>query len=221
MTVPCVSAVGGIDAGESSLTLTKCTDVTEYAHPVNDPYAGVPPPSTTGACKKVTPAPPGVPITLQPGRYCNGIVLSGDVTLDPGVYVIDSGTFTILANANVTGSGVTFYMTGNADISWNGAAQVNFTAPTSGTYAGILFFGDRSEAYKVHKFNGTAGSGLIGALYFAEQGVELVGDFAGSNKCTQVVALTVAFSGNNGFSADCGGVGLKDIQMSGIVKIVE
>jgi hypothetical protein len=196
--------------------------VKEYAPYIEDPFAGVPVPDTTGACKTV---PNGEPITLTPGRYCGGFNLgqgsTDNVTLEPGVYVIDGGEFKINASTDVAGSGVMFYMKGNASISWNGSADIHLSAPTSGTYKGLLFFGDRNAADTLHKFNGTADSALIGALYFAKQSVEVLGDFTGSNGCTQIVAYTVTFSGNTDFSADCTGAGIENIALSGTVQIVE
>jgi Flp pilus assembly protein TadG len=217
LTAPCVSAVGGIsDAG--SLDLTLCSEVKEYAPYVADPFGSVPAPATSTPCQTV---PGGSPSTVNPGRYCGGFNLTGDVTLNPGTYVIDGGTFKINAGTNVTGDGVMFYLTNDAQISFNGGANIQVSAPTAGDYKGLLFFGDRDSSSALHKFNGTADSSMIGALYFAKQDVEILGNFAGSNGCTQIVASTVKFSGSTNFSADCTGTGIEDIALGGTVKIVE
>jgi Flp pilus assembly protein TadG len=216
LTTPCLTAVGGIDIG-ATLDLTSCTHPKEYAPYVRDPYADLAPPSTAGTCKNV----PNKATTLEPGRYCGGFTLSGNVTLQPGTYIIDGGTFKINANSNVTGNGVTFYMTGNADMQFNGTAHIDFGAPTTGTYKGMLFFGDRNNTNVTHKFNGTADSALKGTLYFAKQSIEILGDFTGSNGCTQIVSRTIKFSGNTSYSADCTGNGIEDIKFAGIVQVVE
>jgi hypothetical protein len=105
--------------------------------------------------------------TLNPGTYCGGIKIQpgGRVTFNPGVYTLTStssgnGGLTIDPSANVAGNGVAFYNHGP-----NGAIQflapslsagtVTLTAPTSGPYAGILFFQDPSD---------TAGATVIGAI---------------------------------------------------------
>jgi hypothetical protein len=216
LTTPCLNAVGGIDI-TATLNLTSCTNPKEYAPYVRDPYAELAAPPTDGTCKTV----PNGATTLEPGRYCGGFTLSGNVTLQPGTYVIDGGTFKINASSNVTGNGVTFYMTGNADMNFNGTAHIDFGAPTDGAYKGMLFFGDRNNTSVTHKFNGTADSALKGALYFAKQSVEILGDFNGSNGCTQIVSRTIKFSGNTSYSADCTGNGIEDIKFAGIVTVVE
>ena len=70
------------------------------------------------------------------------------------------------------------------------------SAPTSGTYAGILFFGDRNAPGGTHRFNGTAVSDLTGAIYAPAQDVEYSGNFSGTTGCVQVVASTISWSGN-------------------------
>jgi hypothetical protein len=78
--------------------------------------------------------------TFFPGVYCGGITLNANATatFNPGLYIIN-GPVVIGASDTVTGSGVTFYFENNSWTS-NGAASMNLTAPTTGTYAGILFF---------------------------------------------------------------------------------
>jgi Flp pilus assembly protein TadG len=216
---PCVSAVGGIQV-DSDLTLTDCNEVKEWAPAVLDPFGNVPEPAVTGSCKNV-PNGNGNK-TLQPGRYCNGFNMgNNNVTLEPGVYIIDGGTFRMNSGAHVQGTGVTFFLTGNVDLQFNGNAEMHLTAPTSGTYKGLLFFGDRDNPDVLHKFNGTADSSLIGALYFSSQRLEMLGNFGGSNGCTQIIAQTIKFSGSLDFSADCSGAGLEDISIGGMVQVVE
>jgi hypothetical protein len=220
LTAPCARAVGGINVS-GTLTLTACAEPKEYAPYVRDPYAELPAPSTSGSCENVPKSKHGEAVTVSPGRYCNGFELSGDMTLEPGVYVIDGGTFKINANTDVTGTGVTFYLTDDADLSFNGTADIALSAPTTGTYKGILFYGDREQEDQVHKFNGTANSSLVGALYFPSQSVEVLGDFGGSNGCTQIVALTITFSGSTDYSSDCTGTGIEDITLAGRAMLVE
>ena len=53
---------------------------------------------------------------------------------------------TINANAAVSGTGVTFYLTNGATLKMNGNSDVQISAPTSGTYKGMLFIADRSKS---------------------------------------------------------------------------
>jgi hypothetical protein len=219
LTAPCVRAVGAVD-DNTGIHLTACEEIREYAPYVQDPYGNLPEPPESGPCKNVPGHSPNSSLTLQPGRYCSGMTLRGDITLEPGVYVLE-GDMTINATAEVFGDGVMFFMADNSEVDWNGNAGIDLSAPTGGTYQGILFFGERGNNTQPIKFNGTADSALIGALYFPSQSIEMLGDFGGSNGCTQIVSKTITFSGNTDFSADCTDINLKDITLAGSIKIVE
>ncbi|MEZ5959956.1 MAG: hypothetical protein R3C30_05945 [Hyphomonadaceae bacterium] len=52
-----------------------------------------------------------------------------------------------------------------------GSAEIDLTAPTTGTYAGVLMYGDRDQGNADNIFNGTADSNFTGALYFPTQQV--------------------------------------------------
>ena len=119
------------------------------ASSVADPLASLPAP-TIGACGTSTSSPyHGVSYgallnagasTFYPGVYCGGITLNANATatFNPGLYII-KGPVVIGASDTVTGSDVTFYFESNSWTS-NGAASANLSAPTTGTYAGILFY---------------------------------------------------------------------------------
>jgi hypothetical protein len=214
LSTPCVISAGGVEA-TSGLTMTSCPSAMTQQAQVADPFASVPAPSTSGACQN------GFAAALTPGKYCAGLSLSGDVALAPGVYVISGGTFRINANANVTGSGVTFYLTNGARLQFNGNASMDLSAPTSGPYAGMLFFGDRTDQGGSNTINGTASSRMTGAVYFAKQQVQYLGNFSGQNGCTQVVADTVQWSGNTSVSVDCSAHGMQPLPATQLVKLVE
>ncbi len=218
VTVPCVLAAGGI-AVDDGLTLTTCAEPNAYVPPAQDPYDDVPEPSVSGACQSL-PSGNGA-ATLSPGRYCGGGNLKGNKTFSPGVYIIDGGNFRINASANVVGSGVTFFLTNNATVDFNGTANITLTAPTSGAYKGLLFWGDDDNDYNFNKFNGTATSSLTGALYFPNQDVEFLGNFSGSNGCMRVVSRTMKFTGSTTMNSDCTAAGLDPITLPGRVVLVE
>jgi len=215
VTAPCVDAVGG-DYVTASLTLTSCAAVTTNSPYVPDPYASVPAPLVSPTCASGPTN--GV---LSPGRYCDGLSLSGNVTVQPGVYVVSGGAFKINSNAAISGNGVTFYLTNNATMQVNGNATLTLTAPTTGTYSGILFFGDRSMAYADQTFNGTATTRLTGALYFPSQNIELLGNFSGSGGCMQVIGDTIYYTGSATFSTSCPNSGMASINVPGNVSVVE
>lgn len=213
--VSCLVSVGGTDL-TAAATLTDCKAPITQAPPAADPFANLPVPTDPGNCRNDNGN------TLQPGNYCSGMGLNGTVNLKPGTYIVSGGDFKVNANANVSGTGVTIYLTGDSRVSINGNATLDLSAPTTGTYSGILFFGDRSNAAAVNNtFNGTAGSHLTGALYFASQPVNYIGNFSGTGGCTQIVADTVLWNGNTSISQDCTAYGMKGIPAIQLVKLVE
>lgn len=214
MSVDCVYSAGGVDLVPGSVT-TKCAGPVTKASPAYDPFADLAAPSTSGPCT------PSNGATLQPGVYCSGLNLNGTVKLKPGVYVITGGDFRINANANVSGSDVTIYLAGSARVTMNGTAKVQLSAPATGPYAGVLFFGDRTAADGTNKFNGTADSLLTGALYFARQKVEFLGNFSGSGGCTRLVAKSIEWTGSAAISQDCSNLGLRDVPATQTVKLAE
>lgn len=219
LSTDCLISVGGVRVN-SSVTMTQCSSPIVDAPPVADPFSAIPAPERSGSCKN-TPHNPTGPYTLSPGQYCKGMSISGTASLEPGVYYID-GDFDISANSSLTGAGVTLYITGSGRVTVNGNATVNLQAPSSGPYAGMLFFGDRANSSGgTNRFNGTAGSSMTGAIYFAAQAIEYSGNFSGVNGCTQVVGRTVQWSGRASLSVDCSAHGLKKIPAYSIVKLAE
>ena len=213
VTAPCVDTVGGSYVS-ATLTLTSCSSVTTKAPYVYDPYASLPVPPT-GSCT----TPSGS--TLNPGTYCGGLSLSGTLTLNPGVYVVSGGDLKINANADITGVGVTFYLTNGATLQINGNAKLNITAPTSGNYSGVAFYGDRTQLTAKNTINGNAASNITGAIYFPSQEVDFLGNFSGAGGCTQVVADTIYYTGSATFSTNCANKGIKTIPVPGSVTLVE
>lgn len=214
LTASCVISSGGVQTKSGGLNDTGCSQPMTDVPPAPDPFPSLPAPPVASACAS------GSGGTLQPGTYCGGLSLKGDVTLQPGVYVINGGTLDINGNANITGSGVTFYLTGGATVQMNGNATVNLSAPTSGTYSGILFYGDRSDTGLSETFNGTASSSMTGTIYFPTDNVTYQGDFAGAQGCTYIVADTVSWSGNTGFNLNCTQYGMAPIPALSAVKLV-
>ena len=157
-------------------------------------------------------------VTYTPGRYTSDIHITGDThVFEPGTYVLDGADLQI-TGGTVTGDDVTFIFTGsnpssvgNLDLSGNGT--IDFTAPSLGYYAGMVFFQNSiANANAVNKINGTSNFKFEGAIYFPSQEVEFQGDtsnFGGG--CTQVVARKVTFTGDSNLMFDCDGSGVRPI----------
>lgn len=212
-----VRAVGSVAIGGSAKVSVSPGSTQNNAAPIDDPYGPngrnlqVPPTSSGCAAhglrvKKDT--------TLNPGRYCNGMNFQkGTATLNPGVYVVDGGTFKANAQANVVGSDVTIILTGSgntyADLRLNGSANLSLHAPKSGPYAGVLFYQDQNAPtyqgsnFIRNKLNGGSKLSLTGALYFPKQVLEFKGGTTNNVNCLQIVAQAVIFSGNSEIQNAC------------------
>jgi hypothetical protein len=139
--------------------------------------------------------------TVSPGTY-SSISISGtgggnSVVFSPGTYVIDgAGGLTIPGNATISGSGVTFYFTGSATIGMTGTPTINLTAPSTGTYAGILMYQDPTDTNTTGpSLGGNSGSQYTGILYFPKDQLTFYGN-NNSLSVGVVVADSLALSGH-------------------------
>lgn len=170
-----IGIVGGYDF--DLLPFVSPRPVTGIA-PVKDPLAHLQAPSI-GSCDHTNYSlgPIGIG-TLFPGVYCGGITITGlaILHLQPGTYVIRGGGLNVLGASVMTGTGVTFYLTGDSTYPYGGVNIVGATinslvAPTSGAMEGILFFQDRniSAATAAANPNTIVGASLAryeGTFYF-------------------------------------------------------
>jgi Flp pilus assembly protein TadG len=236
VTTGCIASSGGL-INNGGLSLTECTKAVTLAPQIADPYASLPAPTVPSSCATI-PSSGGAKgkgggsttTTLDAGRYCGGLDLNGGTwELRPGVYVIDGGEFRINASTTVnavsqgsTPAGVTIYLINGATLAFNGTATINLNAQVSGTYAGVLFFGDRTGAAANHLINGTADSNFRGIIYTPNDNVDFKGNGDMANDpCTLLIANTITVSGNAKFGSNCTGSGLvmpKTIQVIAIVE---
>ena len=220
LSTDCAVSAGGY-ANNGGLTLTGCPSVVTQAPRARDPFAGLPTPPP-GTSRNLPNMNPNSTTALLPGYYSGGMSLQGTVTLSPGVYYVSGGAFNVGSNAIVTGSDVTIYLAAGSQVSMQGNSHVSLAAPTSGTYSGILFFGDRAGVSTAsNQFNGDSSSSLTGDLYFPTQSVAYQGNFSGIDGCTQVIADTVTWTGSSTISVNCTGHGMGGIPARQSIKMVE
>jgi len=181
-----------------------------YALAQLDPYAYLPDPVIPGGNNQMR-VQPNQRRTYSPGTYTS-VDIKGTATLNPGIYYIDGGSFSVGSQANLTANGVTIILTSRtaasnpgsvAGVDINGGATINMTAPSSGTYEGILFYQDRRAPNDSHKINGNSASKLQGALYFPSSTIDLLGTTGMNINCIQLVAWRVGFSGNSTITNVC------------------
>jgi len=226
LTASPLAAVGNIPA---SSVFTSSTVLQPYSIPQPDPYASLTVPTLPSCNQSINVAPSNGNGNSSTRIQNNGngvscykdIKLQGNVTFDPGVYIIDGasgGGLTVNSGAVVSGTGVVFIFTTSstdkttvANVTINGGAQVNLTAPNKNTcsgtacnYAGILMYQDQSALLKTNanKINGNSASSYSGAFYFASQELQFSGDSGMRTTCIQLVARQVTFVGNTAISND-------------------
>ncbi len=232
----CIYSVGAT-VTTAALNLTDCDQPKEYAAAVADPYAAVAEPVVQGTCQSKNVGKPNGETTLTPVenhpsgvpamRFCNGLSIKGDVVFQPGLYIIEGGDVTVNGGgtdpdaAGLIGSGVTFYLTNGAGLKLGGNTRMNLSAPTSGPFSGILFFGGRDQIGVAHTVAGTSDSILQGAIYMPAGDLKYRGNSSTGDGCTQIVGYTVDLSGNSNFESHCEEVGGSDIVSSALIRIIE
>jgi hypothetical protein len=212
VTAHSIGIVGGSSVvGSATVTPTPVTGIV----PANDPLAYLPAP-TVASCA-------GTPLSIvgsgtanvNPGGFCYNVSVTGSstvtfnpgeysainltgspsVTFNPGLYIFANGSLSLTGSGTVTGSGVTFYLGPNAgSVTYTGSGGSTLSAPTTGTYAGILFFQDRSDA-NTATFTGSSSASMQGVLYFPDAGMTWTGSGATVAYLT-VVAQSLTLTGS-------------------------
>lgn len=231
----CTSSVGG-QSLTSSVTLNGCDGAKENVKGVSDPFAhlGMPANLSSMPCLSATTSGNGnnkkTTMPIPSGgvvRMCSDVNLKGDVTLAPGTYVFDGADLDFASKATLTGTDVTILFTNGGGLGQlNNNNGLDLSAPSTGTYAGMVMMADRlTTPNETWTMNGQADVSLNGAVYLPTIDLRYAGG-AGSNStgCTQLVTNSVTFRGNSGFAANCDALGLDPIEVeftSDIVQLVE
>ena len=217
-----VDLVGGYD----NQGYMSSTPETGYL-PVPDPFAGIPTPSV-GSCDYTDLSISKGYQLLTPGTYCGGISVSGkaDVEFQPGTYVINGGSLHTTGNqASLTGDDVTFYTNADSTIQIAGNGVVDLAAPTTGNYAGILFYGDPdAPSTTSHQVTGSGSMLYEGYMYFRTAELKINGNGNGeASTYVGAVARTIRFGGNGEmvFACDPTDVNVPIIAGGSTVTMVE
>ena len=125
--------------------------------------------------------------TINPGLY-SSLTLSGagNLTMNPGLYVF-TGAFSVSGAWNITGNGVTLYFgcssyptacsssgQSGGSLSLNGAGNMTFSAPTSGSTQGMLVFFDRHNTSNL-ALTGASNTTISGTFYARSSSITLNG----------------------------------------------
>jgi hypothetical protein len=181
--------------------------------PIDDPLAALPAPASAPyKCDHIGSYNTGTDV--YPGVYCGGIkVKNSTSTFHAGMYILVGGGLSASANATITSTGgVTFYNTfgattnsstyGYQGINITANSTVNLVAPTSGTYAGILFFEDRASPPQSDTYGGNASSGYQGTIYAKNAAITMYGNSSMNTAYTMIVADTISIQGTAGINND-------------------
>jgi Flp pilus assembly protein TadG len=230
--------VTGGDQLSGNATLGK-TPLATGVPPAPDPYADVSIPSYSGCNQNSYSLSSNLTATINatgstPYVFCGGLNLSGNssLTLGAGTYIVNAGTLGLSGNATLTAiSGTTIILTGNAtdgyaSLNISGNANLYVQAPSSGPLSGLAIFQDRNATNATDSFSGNGSLNIVGAAYFPNEPVNFSGNASTAppngtaSTCTQLIALTLTFSGNSNISnSNCSGTGVASI--GGSVGIVE
>jgi hypothetical protein len=176
------------------------------------------------------PSPVSNALTFKPGTYCGGLTVIGganNVYFQPGTYYIVNGDLYITSVNGVSclgctaGAGTTFILTqttgNNNDIGGvkiTSENNVTLNAPSTGDYAGVLFYQDRNApagtmttSSKIFTISSLNNAKLSGVIYFPQNRIDVssLNNFLSSTSdCTVWVGRYVKFSSfNNNHAAGC------------------
>ena len=200
--------------------LTASRYLTTHTSPVADPYTRLSMPTYSGCSRSRYTLDAGRTESISPGVYCGGIEVTGGATLnlEPGTYILDRGNFAVGGDSIVNGTGVTIILTSHTGSSYGTIAiragsAIAISAPALGAPAGVpgmaLWVDGRAPA-EADIFEGGASQNINGTIYLPSRVARYSGGSSSRIRCSQLIALTVTFTGNSYFRHDCGGAGVVD-----------
>ncbi len=119
------------------------------------------------------------------------------MTLSPGAYYINGGGINLSGPTSISGSGVFIYNTGGGAINLSGTGTIALSPMTSGTYAGLTVFQDRSSTVGANLSGGT-NMNLSGTYYFPSAALTMSGSSGVAVMGSQMISKTLTFSGSAG-----------------------
>lgn len=201
---PSIKVVGGYTYPYSTVNHWFSTTPLTGQASVADPLAGLASPSSSGLTTRSIPG-YAANISLSPGNYSSGMNFSANggtvYTLAAGTYFVH-GSLNIANGVTVNGTGVTFLVDNSGgSVTIGGGAKLNLTAPSSGTYAGMLLYQDRNNTNTINIANGST-TNMTGTIYAAGATVALAGGSSNSQYGSQLIAKKVNASNNASFSVN-------------------
>ena len=147
----------------------------------------------------------------------NGLTVGANgstVTLNPGIYVINSGSLHFLSGANnrsnLGGNGVFFYLVGSASLLIDNGANINLVAggavqsngviaPTVGNYNGFVFYQAATDTSAV-SLQGGSSTYISGSMYAPGAALN-IGNGSGAKLSGGIVGKSLAMTGGGTLTA--------------------
>jgi hypothetical protein len=176
-------------AAPSGVTATGGS-VNTGATPLADPLSHIPAPSASNP-------PSGISVVSLP----NGI--TGTTTLASNtVYIVGGPGISLSGNTMLTGTNVMLYVTGpSAAISMTGNGAVNLSPMTTGPYAGLVLFQDRSDS-NADVLHGNGNLNITGTIYTPDAGMTATGNGTTDVFGSQIIANNLTVKGNGTVNVD-------------------
>jgi hypothetical protein len=175
----------------------------QYNQPaLEDPLKDKLPWPGLGVCNRIGYSAAKKPETIKPGIYCGGMTFGSgaNVTMEPGVYVVQTGSIHFQANSKLTGTGgVTIIMLDpTGTISMQGGPEVNLQASTSGPWAGVVLAIKPQPLKLTSSLQGGGGLTLGGVVYMPTQHLEMQGggDLGGRPTSKGFIVDTINIQGS-------------------------
>jgi hypothetical protein len=205
--------VTGVDGWETPGGGTFAGTIHSGVEPTPDPLRNVPQPDPSTlvvrSTKKLTHSSANN-LTLQPGVYIGGISMTGkgSITLNPGIYYMQGGGFSVSGQGSLTGSGVLIYNDpqSNSDVvNLAGQGAITLSPPMSGPYQGMLLFQSRTATIQPDvsvSGSGTAPMRISGTFYAPRALLKVTGNGTQDTIGSQYISDTLALGGNGTFKVD-------------------
>jgi Flp pilus assembly protein TadG len=116
------------------------------------------------------------------------------ITLSPGLYIFSgAGGLNVSSGTTFSGTGVTFYFVNGASFTISNGATANLSAPTSGTYSGMLFYQDPTDAAPDEFSGGSAGN--INGIFYLPAATLTMANGTATTFNTDLVVNSLTMSG--------------------------
>jgi hypothetical protein len=178
--------------GSTSGLTASAGGVNTGATPFADPLSYLPVPSTSNP-------PSGINVVSLPNGITDSMPLDSNT-----IYIVGGPGILLSGGATLTGTNVMVYVTGpSAAISLTGTGTVSLTPMTTGPYAGVVLFQDRSDT-NGGTLDGSGNLSITGTIYAPAAGLSLRAALGDTTDVfgSQIIASTLTLSGRGTVNVD-------------------